>query len=107
MNSEAGHFERMVELGDSAIGSKVKAEFNGNQLKVYINKRGALHSHTKTSPNHRNSNQLDMQYTTLPPVGNSHISQYGYGHGSTDVSTSLPSSPVTQIAPATYSRSNF
>lgn len=41
-NNEAsygGHFERMVELGESAIGAKVSAEFDGKRLKVTVLKR--------------------------------------------------------------------
>lgn len=42
-----GHFERMVELGESAIGARVSAEFDGKRLRVTVMKRDPFGTVTK------------------------------------------------------------
>lgn len=84
----AGHFERMVELGEAAMNCKVTAEFNGSRLKVLMRKKAgysdrmsvvsSASSHTTsssngssnlnstssiTNSNHRNSDQLNYDPT--------------------------------------------
>ena len=89
-DGSAGHFERMVELGDGARNCKVTAEFNGQRLKVLMRKKdngkngkigGASNASSSTSSssassyttsssitsammmNHRNSDQLSYDPT--------------------------------------------
>lgn len=61
-SAHGGHFERMVELGESAIGAKVTAEFDGKRLKVVVKKResSSRHSSRKNGPGLSHHASLSM-----------------------------------------------
>lgn len=70
-DGSAGHFERMVELGEAAMNCKVTAEFNGHRLKVLMRKKAGYSTRTSAS-----SASSISSNTTISSTGSSMMNNY-------------------------------
>lgn len=107
-SNDGGHFEKLISLGADVSSAAPRAEFNGTELNVYVQRRVSRHSAASRVSSAPTSPALTSPAGSIssPELGGSssglasYFSAYanGYSHGSDpDASPADPSAPSPPI----------